>query len=76
MNSNTDTQVLDQNIADAIHKCAKEIGAAVVNGRRTCIRCIHFQEGSEQCRLANSRPPARVIAYGCTAFVEEEDIPF
>lgn len=67
--------VLDERIANAITQCARAIGAAVTNGRRSCITCLYFDERAEGCALANGmRPPARVIALGCARF--EEDIPF
>lgn len=43
---------------------------------KSCIACDHFNEGLEQCQLAKARPPARVIAFGCTAFSDDMDIPF
>ena len=69
-------QLLDQNIAQAISNMAKAIGQAVVDGRRTCLTCLHFKEHEgESCALAGQRPPARVIAFGCSAHMED-DIPF
>lgn len=41
---------------------------------RSCLTCIHFDETTELCAIANQRPPARVIAQGCSAF--EEAPPF
>lgn len=42
----------------------------------SCIRCAHFDEASEICGLVphQGRPPARVIAEGCPAFVP--GVPF
>lgn len=40
---------------------------------QTCLTCIHFEEGIEQCKLAKARPPARVIAFGCKEF---DYVPF
>ena len=42
--------------------------------RRTCVNCEHFDQASEFCALAGSRPPAKVIAYACEHWLE--DIPF
>ena len=41
-----------------------------------CINCRHFKEEIELCNLANSRPPASVIAYGCPSHEDIEEIPF
>jgi hypothetical protein len=40
----------------------------------TCMNCHHFDEPSECCAFAGSRPPARVIAFGCPAFKEREQV--
>ena len=40
----------------------------------TCLTCEHFDEAREICRVADARPPARVIASGCPSYTEE--IPF
>lgn len=42
---------------------------------RTCLTCDHFKEHSgEVCGLYHSRPPARIIAFGCPSY--ENEIPF
>lgn len=43
--------------------------------QRTCLACVHFDEPSEHCKRYSARPPARVIAYGCDAFVLD-DVPW
>lgn len=43
---------------------------------KTCLNCINFREDQELCKLANQRPPARVIAYGCKAWEDKDEIPF
>ena len=35
---------------------------------KSCINCEHFEEHSELCKLAGSRPPARVIALSCSSW--------
>lgn len=76
MSTQTDSKVLlDKDIASSIQAVAKAVAKAVVDGRRCCIHCVHFDEASEMCALAQQRPPARVIALGCDAFIED-DIPF
>lgn len=39
----------------------------------TCITCKYFDETSEQCSQFKVRPPARVIAFGCSAYDQDED---
>jgi len=43
---------------------------------RTCLNCIQFDEATEKCALCNQRPPARIIASGCSKHVMEKEIPF
>lgn len=70
-----EARALDGTIAHAIKTLASSLGQAVLDGRRTCVHCVHFVDGAETCALAGQRPPARVIAFGCQAFVFD-DIPF
>lgn len=62
----THSQLLDQAVRDVVR--------ALEENRATCLRCINFDEITERCTLANQRPPARVIAFGCPKFAP--DIPF
>ena len=48
----------------------KELSAQKIN----CITCWHFDEKNEICKIASARPPARVIALGCSSYSEE--VPF
>lgn len=75
MNSNNHA-ALDANIATAIEAMAKALGKAVNDGRRTCVHCGYFDQPSEVCTfyVPASRPPAKVIAFGCPSF--EEQVPF
>lgn len=43
---------------------------------RSCINCLNFKEDQEICVLANQRPPAKVIVFGCPMHVDIKDIPF
>lgn len=42
----------------------------LVERRKSCISCQHFDEPKELCGLASARPPARTIAMGCPAWLE------
>jgi hypothetical protein len=43
----------------------------------SCLTCKNFTEATEGCALAQGeRPPARVIAYGCSAWEDENPLPF
>lgn len=42
--------------------------------RQTCITCENFDHDTEICRLANQRPPAKIIVLGCDKWAD--DIPF
>ena len=43
---------------------------------KTCLNCDHFEEKLENCKIWKTRPPARVIAFGCDKFDDKEWIPF
>ncbi len=55
---------------------------------RTCITCVHFKEHAftatannqahpaAYCDKFKACPPARVIAYGCKDYLNEDEIPF
>lgn len=43
---------------------------------QNCLVCNNFNETTELCKLANQRPPARIIAYGCPSFEDKEQPPF
>ena len=53
---------------------AKRIRDHLMQSMQTCIRCSHFDDKPEVCRLANARPPARIIALGCEKY--DETAPF
>lgn len=42
----------------------------------SCISCLAFNEASEWCKTYGARPPARVIAFGCESYDDEDEIPF
>lgn len=43
---------------------------------KTCIKCDNFDEKNELCKLYNARPPARIIAFGCEQYKDDDWIPF
>ena len=50
------------------------ISLTLFNLTKTCLTCDNFNERQEICLTYNQRPPARVIAFGCPAYLNE--IPF
>lgn len=58
-------------VTDAVDEIVK----AELPLQRSCLDCAHFDEPSERCKVADARPPARVIAFGCERFVLN-DIPW
>lgn len=55
-------------IALALRGFGSDVARAIVTSMETCLNCTHFDEPSEVCKLAQQRPPARVIAHGCPMF--------
>lgn len=44
---------------------------------KNCISCENFKQDNEVCSKYNQKPPARVIAFGCTEYTNlTEDVPF
>lgn len=43
---------------------------------RSCLTCDNFDEAKELCKLANQRPPAKIIATACPQWHSLEDVPF
>lgn len=51
------------------------------NGRRsdyfqTCITCDRWNNEKEICSLVDKRPPAKIIADGCSSYLDIDCIPF
>jgi len=43
---------------------------------KSCLSCKNFIEENEICKLANQRPPARVICYACPKYEDIEELPY
>ena len=43
---------------------------------QSCMSCKNFTEATELCKLANARPPAKVIAFGCSSYEDKMEVPF
>lgn len=62
------------------HRPALRAGV-VINGpddglTSSCLSCSFFREPTELCNRYNQRPPARVIAFGCKDYLDNDEIPF
>ncbi len=42
----------------------------------SCISCMQFDETAEVCKKYGGRPPARVIAFGCSGYEDTGEVPF
>lgn len=58
-------------LVEALEKTCKQNGLL-----RSCCNCLKFDSLLEICKLANQKPPARVIAYGCPKWEDKDEIPF
>lgn len=56
---------------DLIQKHASKEGL-----HATCLSCLNFDEKAEYCNKFSARPPARVIAFSCESYDDNDDIPF
>lgn len=64
-------------IAEAIERLLTGNSKPVSNGCfRSCLSCTKFSEIKELCGKFDLRPPARVIAFGCPHYEDNDDIPF
>lgn len=68
---------MSPNITDEIKRAVKSaVNAALdeYNIRACCPNCIHFSALGELCKITTpaARPPANVIAFGCSAFKDED----
>lgn len=50
---------------DDCEKLVASLEHRIIEARKSCITCDRFDETDESCELADQRPPARVIAFGC-----------
>jgi hypothetical protein len=71
-------------VENAMQRLRKQVQAAVIEACEnvmsdqelfgTCINCRYFKEDVEFCTLANARPPARIIAFGCPSYQEVQAV--
>lgn len=67
MNNETPSQAFKKEMHKLIQEVMDEAGIY-----KCCLNCCKFNEDTELCKLCTppARPPARVITFGCPAFVE------
>jgi hypothetical protein len=76
-----DRSVIKPTVSQGLYISPEQLQAAIekkgpqVGMFRTCLTCMFFVENTEQCAKQRMRPPARVIAYGCGMY-ENDDVPF
>lgn len=66
---------LRPDIHSDIYPVLKEVLSKTDYIYQGCINCENFNETLELCKLANQRPPAKVICFGCPKW-EFNGIPF
>jgi hypothetical protein len=76
MSSEIRTKLDKQQMFEAVAALVQPaIVDALTKATRTCLTCDHFEQAKELCQFHNyMRPPARIIAFGCSDYVNE--IPF
>ena len=52
------------------------ISKALADATKSCINCASFDEPKALCIQYKMKPPPRVIALGCPAFMDHDEIPF
>lgn len=77
MNEKAPRATYDPDIKRSLDALTSEVGRVLREARRCCITCQHWDDfpPDGRCKLANARPPARTIAYGCPRY-EQAEIPF
>jgi hypothetical protein len=66
-------------IIDYLHQATRGAITGIMHGEianASCISCINFDEKGELCKLYKMRPPARIIAYACPEYMDNQEIPF
>lgn len=71
-------QLRDDAMMDMAHAVRNAVNAVAAKSALTksCMNCTLFREDSELCMRFAQRPPARVIAYGCSEHEDVNEIPF
>ncbi len=65
-------------LPDATYAITKAIRETLLKEKpiyQNCLNCENFDHATEFCKLANQRPPAKIIVYGCPKW-EYDAIPF
>lgn len=60
---------------EALISISKIVAQHLTRATKCCPNCEHFDGQFELCKLANKKPPATIIAFGCEVFVNN-DLPF
>lgn len=71
-------QLVQEVVEAAMQGVSNEACARVQGLMQSCPNCHFFNNKIELCtyRQCNSRPPARVIAFGCSLYIHHEEIPY
>lgn len=65
-----------QKIVAAAFNSIENLNLSLEYPFQSCLFCLNFKNDIEICKLANTRPPAKVIVFGCPEFDDRDEIPF
>lgn len=59
-----------------LDKVMSAIYSALDERLKSCVNCVHWSPDYEKCNKFKARPPAHIIAFGCSEFFSIDEIPF
>lgn len=68
------TKASDLTIREFADFIRREISLFVEARTKNCLECDHFDEATQECRIARKVPPPKIAVKGCEMY--EEKIPF
>lgn len=79
MSSEYNGTVTREALIDMLQSGVRGAITGIMNNEKptpSCLSCCRFKEATEICMQYNKRPPARVIAHGCPAYIDVLEVPY